>query len=350
MKKPQLSIIMPVYNAERYLNKCIESILGQSYNNFELIIINDGSIDGSKEICEYYSANDKRVKVINKTNEGQSAARNDGLKLAKGQYIQFIDADDWLELNACETLIKNIQIEEVDWVLASFNFVGKNRIEKVNFKSIKYNTNEFVDNMTKYLNHWAFNVLWNKIYKKEIIVANSISFTKELNYSEDLLFNLKYMKYSNSISIISNNIYNYNKVNEKSSTKQNIKNMYYTQKKAFEVIVKILRDNKWDNKENIVWIQKAYVDVIYSYLRSVSLIDIFKNENLRLIFEDIECKKIMRELWYENGKYTNVINFFYLKNQRTLCILTLKLYNIVRGLYIVRNQISRIKRWEEKVC
>ena len=109
-----ISIIVPVYNSEKYLDKCIKSILSQTYKNYELILIDDGSNDNSPKICDKYSKLDKRVIVIHKKNGGVSSARNAGLEIAKGQYISFVDSDDWIEKDMCEILISNAQMYNAD--------------------------------------------------------------------------------------------------------------------------------------------------------------------------------------------------------------------------------------------
>ena len=101
-----ISVIIPIYNVEKYLTKCIESVINQTYKNLEIILVNDGSTDNSKEIIDKYSSIDSRIKVINKKNGGLSDARNVGIELAKGEYITFLDSDDWIELNMYEKLYK----------------------------------------------------------------------------------------------------------------------------------------------------------------------------------------------------------------------------------------------------
>lgn len=112
-----ISIIVPVYNVEKYLEKCINSILGQTYENLELILINDGSNDGSEAICQKYINLDKRIKFITQENYGVSVARNRGLEIARGSYLLFVDSDDWLERNACQVLVETINKFKVDVVI-----------------------------------------------------------------------------------------------------------------------------------------------------------------------------------------------------------------------------------------
>lgn len=123
-----ISIIVPVYMAEKYLNRCIESILCQTYKNFELILVDDGSPDTSGDLCDYWAGQDSRVKVIHKENGGASSARNCGLKIAKGKYIAFVDSDDWLEPNMYEQLYKLLEENKAQMAICGMRVVdGKKK-------------------------------------------------------------------------------------------------------------------------------------------------------------------------------------------------------------------------------
>ena len=135
--KELVSIIIPIYNVEKYLTKCIESVINQTYKNLEIILVNDGSTDNSKEIIDKYSLIDSRIKVINKKNGGLSEARNAGIEIAKGDYIGFLDSDDWIELNMYEKLYKYIKQENTYHIL--FKITIKNRGLTGNIKIYKKN-------------------------------------------------------------------------------------------------------------------------------------------------------------------------------------------------------------------
>ena len=130
--KGLISIIIPVYNCEQYIDKCTKSILSQSYRNFEIILVDDGSTDETGKICERYASGDKRIKVIHKTNSGPAAARNRGIEKAKGEFIFFIDADDYLEENAFGLLIGGYKKYKADIVIGNFKKIKNNEIEKRN--------------------------------------------------------------------------------------------------------------------------------------------------------------------------------------------------------------------------
>ena len=125
--KPLVSIIVPIYNGEKVIRKCIESILNQDYQNFELLLMDDGSKDGSPAICDEYAASDSRVTVVHKANSGVSDTRNQAMAMAKGEYFQFLDADDWIVPEATKLLVRAMEENDVDLyeVLTGFKFIGE---------------------------------------------------------------------------------------------------------------------------------------------------------------------------------------------------------------------------------
>ena len=167
----KISIIVPVYNQEKYLEDTILSMLNQSYKNIEMILINDGSTDTSKEICEKYARKDERIIVINKENGGVAEARNLGLKKATGKYVMFVDASDCLEKNACKVMYEAIERTKADYVTANYQLTDENgkKYEKPAFDIDKYQEFE----LNKYDIQKSFFVMnsgvWNKIFRKEFI-------------------------------------------------------------------------------------------------------------------------------------------------------------------------------------
>lgn len=162
-----ISIVIPVYNVEPYLNKCLESIINQTYNNLEIIIIDDGSTDNSGKICDSYAKIDQRIKVIHKSNEGQSKARNIGIEMAKGNFIGFVDSDDYIKTNMFEILFKNIKEYNADISISNIIHIkGKKRknIESHQLIDI-YDKNEALKQLLQ--NHIT-NYIYNKLYRKEL--------------------------------------------------------------------------------------------------------------------------------------------------------------------------------------
>lgn len=193
-----ISVIIPVYNVEKYITKTIESVLIQTYVNFELILVDDGSKDNSGQICDIYSAKDKRVKVIHKQNGGVSSARNVGIEIASGKYIAFIDGDDFVSEHYLETLYNMLVNNNVDMAVQ----VYYNMYPTGKEKSVKEDVNEV-------MSAWQFiefEILegrdtspYVKLYKTEIIRKYSINFDESITNLEDMLFLFHYVKKCNSV-------------------------------------------------------------------------------------------------------------------------------------------------------
>lgn len=186
----KVSIIVPVYNAEKTLYRCVNALMNQTYSNIEIILVNDGSKDRSYAMCCELAAQDKRIVVIDKQNGGVSSARNEGLKAASGKYILFCDSDDWAESNWCEVLINNYQ--ENMLVMCGYYIEGENN--PLSYE-IKPDSEWMVYKKTEIfaLSLYGIKTPWNKIYSKEIIDLNNIKFDERLSNGEDFLFNICYL-------------------------------------------------------------------------------------------------------------------------------------------------------------
>lgn len=204
--KPLVSIIVPVYNNEKYVKECIDSLLNQTYDNIEIIVINDGSVDNTKKILEKNYKDNEKVNIIEKENEGVSAARNQGLKVAKGEYICFCDSDDSYFPNGIENLVNEFNECDMvicshvkEWIKISECIYEKKKISKEILMS------DFI------LNKEYFSFIWGNLYSAEIIKKNNLIFDPEIKFSEDFDFNLKYVKCTDKAIKISDSIvYKYN--------------------------------------------------------------------------------------------------------------------------------------------
>ncbi len=193
---PQISIIIPVYNAELYLDACIKSLQNQTFTDCEFIFVNDGSTDNSKIIIESYKELDKRIQLINQKNQGVSIARNNGITIAQGEYIGFVDADDWVENDMYDTLYNSIKKNNCDIVLCNMSryFNEIKTSSKYNFPSHEVLELEYIKKVLQpYLikNDDLYSSC-NKLFKSEIIKNNSIKFPEGNALSEDNIFNLLY--------------------------------------------------------------------------------------------------------------------------------------------------------------
>lgn len=223
-----VSIITPVYNSQKYLSKCIESVISQSYTNWELILVNDGSTDDSFMLCEKYKIQDKRIVLISQENLGPSSARNRGLKKALGKYIAFLDSDDYLDNEYLSKHILNITNYNACLSCSGFIEVSENNplgIKVHDFKPDLHNRNIdlsiFLDNLFESLT----GVLWGKLYVNDIIKKNDIKLKSDVRLSEDLLFVAEYALHCSNIILIKDSLYNYNRLNTSSlSYRLNFKN------------------------------------------------------------------------------------------------------------------------------
>lgn len=211
---PTISIIVPVYNVENYLCQCIDSILAQSFTDFELLLIDDGSTDNSGDICDNYALKDSRIQVFHKINGGVSSARNLGLDNANGEWVVFVDPDDWLSENYCETLVKYCLDTDITFFSEVWHFSDGCKIIYSSGKGFAKDSMEqkeklilhLLQNQTK---HNYFGYTWNKIFRLKIIDANKIRFVEGLSTSEDEVFTLHFSLHANSMKVIYAPIYHY---------------------------------------------------------------------------------------------------------------------------------------------
>lgn len=202
MNNPYISIIIPVYNVEKMLRRCIDSVLRQKYQNYELLLIDDGSQDLSGVICDDYALRDSRIIVFHKENGGVSTARNLGIKKSLGQWLTFIDADDWVEPN----YLSNIEdVNNADWIFAEWRTIW----DKVHLNEIleyqdklDYSSRKEIDIIwNKMANLDICRCPWGKFFKHSIIKENNILFDDDLHYGEDTVFNYQYLNYCQQIKL-----------------------------------------------------------------------------------------------------------------------------------------------------
>lgn len=222
MNQPLVSIILPVYNAQNHLARCVGSICAQTYRNIEIIILNDGSKDQSLPVCEEFRQKDPRILLVDKANSGVSDTRNLGLKLASGKYVEFVDSDDYLDPDFTERLVAAAEENEADFVIAPYKMVipaGASKPEQVLDKiqdelgvmSVArppevreygflpagvYDKYTFALRLMDKPASYFYSVLWNKLYRRDILTGNDIQFVSEMRWAEDLVFNLRYIQYA----------------------------------------------------------------------------------------------------------------------------------------------------------
>ena len=215
--QPLISIILPIYNTETYLSRCIESILNQTYKNLEIICIDDGSTDTSSEILDKYAKMDERIKSIHKKNGGESNARNTGLNLMSGQYVGFMDCDDWIELDMYEILVSHIVDKNVDMAISTWYCDKDNSSEKVQNRlpvsNRVFNRKELFQYIYRRDDYRGFAYMWNKLYKRELFYYKEgklILFDEDLRLGGDVLYLGKLASNTKNACYIDKAFYHYN--------------------------------------------------------------------------------------------------------------------------------------------
>lgn len=258
---------MPVYNCQHLLHKGINSILSQTYTNWELIIVDDGSTDDSGKRAEEFSIQDDRIKVIHKTNGGPSGARNVGLKAATGEYIYFIDSDDELLPNGLNLMLNEMIKNKTDWVIAGYNIINENAVNKVYLPAINNGNIQSGELFLTLFNKMLINSLWNKLYKKEKIIA---LFNEDIKWGEDLEFNLNYIKNINSFTLISECVYNYFiYINQNSLTSMSQKRKYEQNLLSIPNRISLIQSIFPRQKEVLSSTCGDFVEVTKNYIRSL---------------------------------------------------------------------------------
>ena len=223
---PLLSVIIPIYNVEKYLDNCFHTLQQQSFKDFEIICINDGSTDNSQKIIQTYKNKDQRIKIINQCNKGLSAARNTGIKAAKGTYIAFFDPDDSLNPDIYHYLIKTANKHHLEIVMCGFQTVPNKNIVLPNFPfNKKTKVLEFLKHNKKIHSSNDLCYSWRFLFKREWLIKNEILFNEKIRYAEDMVFNLKAILSAQYIYLINKPLYYY-RVNNPNSIMRSNYNKY----------------------------------------------------------------------------------------------------------------------------
>lgn len=195
---PKVSIIVPVYNAQEFLARCVDSVLNQEYRDFELLLVDDGSTDASGSICDEYARKDSRVQVIHKENSGVSDSRNLALDRAQGEYLQFLDSDDWITPDATKLFVRAAQESQADIVIAHFyRVVGERLSPKGDIEEEGVLTREeFAAHMMDNPADFYYGVLWNKLYRRDIVERARLRMDSAISWCEDFIFNLEYIRHA----------------------------------------------------------------------------------------------------------------------------------------------------------
>jgi len=354
MEKPLLSIIVPVYNAEKHLPCCIESILCQTYRNLELILINDGSSDLSGQICNEYAKEDTRIIAVHKKNAGVSEARNDGIKISSGMYLQFVDSDDSIDEDMTEILMDAALHNGSDIVICGFKRIYHKTGKSVPISYFQPEMNlEFERFLTIYDDLYLtgyLNAPWNKLYKANVIKDNKIYFNPKLDLGEDLIFNLDTYKKCNNFAILDLCPYNY--VNY--DTGENLKNryrphMYEIQNLLFNQVIALYNKDLNNYSIQINKLKQAYIrTLIIGVIPYIAIHTSLKNyntfkEKVMTVRRD-ETLKEHRIINYKSNSKQERLLVFFLRHDKYL---SLFLYTKIKEL--LRNRFPRMFKYFRKI-
>jgi glycosyltransferase involved in cell wall biosynthesis len=335
MEAVQVSVIVPVYNSAQYLSECLESVLSQSFKNFEVICINDGSTDNSLEILKQFQNKDSRIKIIDQENQGVSTARNAGLKIAQGKYVGFVDSDDTIEKDFFGKLYDTAERNNADAVYSKIS-----SIKVFPFKHEVLKGGDITKELIPlFLREDGLNSVCNKIFLNRTIQNHQISFPVGIKHGEDAQFNIHFLVHANSISFLEYCGYHYREV-DGSATRNIIKHDYLQriievyQTDWSEIIGDVISFKELEKLKKIRLINSV-ISLVYIYgnkgneftdsKRFSKLKQIVKNNTIVSVFSD---PKIKGELCL--GRYSNAI-FENIRKQNIFLLYLLTQYSYYRN-------------------
>lgn len=324
MNKCKLSIIVPVYGVEKYIDKCLNSLVKQSLKEIEIIVVNDGTKDNSQKIVDkYVKKYPDKIKSYIKENGGQGSARNYGLKKASGEYIGYVDSDDFVEKDMYKKLYNKAKENNYDIVVCGNYNVSEDYQNK--------NIDAFINNYNTDLENIFFGkmAVWNKIYKRDILIKNKLEFKEKVWY-EDLAFTLKAIMNSNTFAFIDEPLYDYlireGSTMNNSNVKRNLEIL-----DAFNDILSYIQHNKKEeyfSKIEFLAIDHIYISAIVRVLKAEAD-DKVKRETINKLI-DYMNKKFPN---YKNNKYINTLS----KNRKIIYkLINIKMYGLINLIFKVK--------------
>ena len=320
--KGLVSIIIPIYNTEKYIRECLDSAINQTYNNIEIILINDGSTDNSQNICEEYTQKYKNIKLFNIRNHGVSYSRNFGIDKSDGEYIVFVDSDDYIENKMIEELI-NVK-DEKDGELLIYNYskvYGTTDKKTYEISNATLNKEEFLEKFFEYYNKLIVHSPCNKLYKSKIIKENNIKFNTSLTIGEDLIFNLEYFKHCDTFRIVNEYYYHY-RFNQESVTNKFRKDYYNQQKYLLNSVKDFLIEGKAFNPKNEQEYRRHVCNSIINSIQNLFLEDspYSKKQQEEIITNIVSSKEVsyLKDVDYELLKLKILKKFIIKKDIKSI--------------------------------
>ncbi len=293
-----VSIIIPVYNVEKYLTKCLDSVINQTYSNLEIILVDDGSTDRSGVICDEYAGLDQRIKVIHNKNSGVSSARNAGIRICKGDFVAFIDSDDYVDKKYIFSLLEPLMKDNYDFVFCGYLDLyvksKKKSYHRLSDKELSVLTGIF------FKDYHIFNQLmwypWLKLYKRDIILNNKLWFPEDLTDAEDHFFNFSYFEKVKNYKYINQALYIYCHRSGISLSRQKTVLSYYSNLK------KLKREKEFYKKNNIACYDNLLITSAMFLIRKYSIL----NSSLDYSGFKQRTKEILQVIWEELENVENL--------------------------------------------
>ncbi|MFW3480846.1 glycosyltransferase family 2 protein [Aerococcus urinaeequi] len=339
----EISVIMPIYNVEFFIKRSINSIIDQTFQNWELILVDDGSTDGSRLICNFYVSQDERIKLITQKNSGSGVARQNGIQHSSGKYICFVDPDDFVDSNMLDHNLKLMKQYNPDLVVNGYFDYTKDIRGNIKISERKlgangfYNQEKFRDEFYKYEKTGA-KALWNKLYKRQFLKSNGIKFTDQ-RVGQDVLFNYSVYRVVENIYLDNNTFYYYDQTRDGSAVKK-----YSDEKFLYEMNIAhsyhemIKYWNKMDSySQNIMF---SYWLPVFNELLNVNKKTSplkFKDAVARMVFirNNVEIDNMFKkiELRTVTGKFTKILYLLMKYRLTNIAVIFMKLYNQLYSKY-----------------
>lgn len=340
----KISVILAVYNTEKYLRKCLDSLINQTLQDIEIICVNDGSTDNSLKILNEYQKLDSRIKVVNKENGGLSSARNEGMKYAKGEYIMHFDSDDYYELNMLEYMYNQTKENNCDVFICGYytEYVNEGYVVNNSGYDIVVKTDNELRELIYFLNiSGMFNLVWNKIYKTSYVKNNQFKFPDFATTGQDLFFNVDIFKNTKKIGMTKKQFCHYMKYDTETLVSKFHSNLYYIALKRYESIKELFDCYKMDSIKEREWLVEYYFHNIQNCLINLFRKDCIFNKNQKLDY--------IKQFIIENNFLTDNLKYFKCKNLYDKIFLrSIKFQNVIiiyyfyYLLFLVRNKFSGI--------
>lgn len=350
MSKPLISVVLPIYNMEKYLGRCINSILNQSYKNIEIILVNDGSTDNTSSICKEYAQNNENIIAINQENGGPSKARNTGIDSANGEWIMFVDPDDYLSPNIIEELFSNLE-KDTDIICCSCIVdIGNRKLESnfYNHNIVASNykeKNEFFKQLLDYTYsqkkniYTAIGVPWGKLYRKSFLLNYNIRFDKRLRRMQDNIFNMYAFYYAKEIKYINKSLYFYNFEHMSNSIKvYKYKDIEIEYNKALCRKETMKKLNMFEENKELIPFYINELAMFFTRIVKLSVLcnDLFINKNERKkIIEHYKNDTVFEELFKNinliNGKKNKLVVKLIKNRHYNVLFLLFKLNKVLKG-------------------